>query len=302
MGPAFRICGVLLIFGLGACTNGMTAFQHGGNPFTQSINFDAASKAGKTGGTFTDALASEYFALAKKEGETWFDWFDSDFFARKSIKAASGTDEGPEDPRMWRMTPDDLAELEPARARLMSALVEGRSSKPAVAARAQSAYDCWVEEQEEAWQTDQIAACKKTFEAAMAELEAKPVAAPAPAPAPKAPEPIVEKPRNYTVFFDFDSTELTAVGLAVLRQLSEDWGGAGNTLDLIGHTDRSGSDAYNQTLSERRAAAVGDFLQSQGMAASRLDLSGVGESQPDVATADGVREARNRRVVIQVLN
>jgi outer membrane protein OmpA-like peptidoglycan-associated protein len=63
-----------------------------------------------------------------------------------------------------------------------------------------------------------------------------------------------------------------------------------------GHTDNSGSASYNQTLSERRAAAVSNYLSHNGIAASRLTVKGFGETAPkyDNSTANG--QAQNRRV------
>ena len=73
---------------------------------------------------------------------------------------------------------------------------------------------------------------------------------------------------------------------------------------VTGHTDRIGSDAYNQKLSERRANAVKAYLVSQGVDAARLQAVGKGESEPVVACT-GVKGkkaieclAPNRRVVI----
>jgi len=68
---------------------------------------------------------------------------------------------------------------------------------------------------------------------------------------------------------------------------------------VIGHTDSTGSEAYNQALSERRAASVVAYLESRGIAAGRLNASGAGESEPiaDNATAEG--RAQNRRVVLK---
>jgi outer membrane protein OmpA-like peptidoglycan-associated protein len=66
-----------------------------------------------------------------------------------------------------------------------------------------------------------------------------------------------------------------------------------------GHSDNTGSDAYNQGLSERRAKAVADYLQGKGIAVGRLNAVGFGESQPvaDNATREG--RAQNRRVVLK---
>lgn len=68
---------------------------------------------------------------------------------------------------------------------------------------------------------------------------------------------------------------------------------------IEGHTDSVGTRESNQALSERRAAAVREFLiQRFGIAANRLDAIGVGEDQPLVATPDETPERRNRRVQI----
>jgi outer membrane protein OmpA-like peptidoglycan-associated protein len=70
---------------------------------------------------------------------------------------------------------------------------------------------------------------------------------------------------------------------------------------IEGHTDTVGSDAMNQTLSERRAAAVRQYLvQRYGVDPSRLEAVGLGETQPLIATPDNTADVRNRRV--QVLN
>ncbi len=67
---------------------------------------------------------------------------------------------------------------------------------------------------------------------------------------------------------------------------------------LAGHADRSGPAAYNVGLSERRNEAVTGYLTSRGIPAARISSEALGESEPRVATADGVRELQNRRVEI----
>ena len=72
-------------------------------------------------------------------------------------------------------------------------------------------------------------------------------------------------------------------------------------VDVYGHTDSTGSDAYNQTLSERRADAVADYLVSRGVEAARLETLGYGETQP-IASNDSVEgRAQNRRVEIKIV-
>jgi len=67
---------------------------------------------------------------------------------------------------------------------------------------------------------------------------------------------------------------------------------------LAGHADRSGGDAYNMGLSERRAAAVRSYLTGKGVPMEVMSSEAFGESRPMVETADGVREPQNRRVEI----
>ena len=72
-------------------------------------------------------------------------------------------------------------------------------------------------------------------------------------------------------------------------------------VDVYGHTDSSGSDAYNQGLSERRAAAVADYLSSHGVQSARLGTRGFGETQPVASNATEDGRAANRRVEIKIV-
>ena len=69
---------------------------------------------------------------------------------------------------------------------------------------------------------------------------------------------------------------------------------------VIGHTDKVGSDAVNDPLSRQRAEVVRTALLARGIAADKIVTIGRGKREPIVATAEGVAEARNRRVEIQV--
>ena len=69
-------------------------------------------------------------------------------------------------------------------------------------------------------------------------------------------------------------------------------------VDVIGHTDSIGTDAYNQTLSERRAQSVANVLIQRGVQPARLVTQGLGESQPVADNASDAGRATNRRVVI----
>jgi outer membrane protein OmpA-like peptidoglycan-associated protein len=69
---------------------------------------------------------------------------------------------------------------------------------------------------------------------------------------------------------------------------------------VVGHTDSSGSNAYNVRLSERRAKAVADALVGQGVGQSALQVDWKGETQLAVPTPDGTKEPLNRRSTIDI--
>jgi outer membrane protein OmpA-like peptidoglycan-associated protein len=107
----------------------------------------------------------------------------------------------------------------------------------------------------------------------------------------------------------FDSNLLFALGSAEISEsYRKDLAAAAtvfakypDTNILIeGHTDDTGTDAVNQPLSERRAAAVSKYLQGQGIAASRLSTKGYGSSQPKVANDTKENQAKNRRVELAI--
>jgi outer membrane protein OmpA-like peptidoglycan-associated protein len=72
-------------------------------------------------------------------------------------------------------------------------------------------------------------------------------------------------------------------------------------IDVYGHTDSTGSDSYNQSLSERRAGSVASYLETRGVVRARVATRGFGESQPiaDNGTEEG--RAANRRVEIKIV-
>lgn len=123
-----------------------------------------------------------------------------------------------------------------------------------------------------------------------------PMAEPAPAPVEAAP-PVLA--RSYMVFFDWDSTAITADASQIIRDAASAAQSLGVTrIELTGHADRSGSPRYNQKLSLKRAEAVKAELIALGVSPDSISTVGKGESAPLVPTPDGVREAQNRRVEI----
>src|SRR5690606_36352327 len=124
-----------------------------------------------------------------------------------------------------------------------------------------------------------------------------PVAA-APAPAPK---PTAEKIKlSADTLFDFDKAVLKDEGMSKLDQLAAQPSDLNLEVILaVGHADRMGSEAYNQSLSERRAAAVKSYLGSKGVDANRVYTEGKGETQP--VTGDTCNSVRGRTALIDCL-
>ena len=118
----------------------------------------------------------------------------------------------------------------------------------------------------------------------------------APVPAPQAaPAPA----RTYLVFFDWDRADLTDRARQIIGDAAQNSRRVQSTrIEVSGHADRSGTPAYNQRLSQRRADAVAAELVRQGVNRSEIGIQAFGESRPLVPTADGVREPQNRRVEI----
>jgi outer membrane protein OmpA-like peptidoglycan-associated protein len=104
------------------------------------------------------------------------------------------------------------------------------------------------------------------------------------------------------VTFDVGSYTLKPSFRATLDQVAQSLKDYPDSLvDVYGHTDSTGSDAYNQTLSENRARTVMNYLISQGVPAARLRSQGFGETMPvaDNDTPEG--RAKNRRVEIKIV-
>jgi outer membrane protein OmpA-like peptidoglycan-associated protein len=119
------------------------------------------------------------------------------------------------------------------------------------------------------------------------------------APPPAAPAAAPAGPRLFSVFFDFDRSELSPEAQPIITEAARyaREGGVSRIM-VTGHADRAGSDRYNQRLSERRAESVRRALVREGISEADISTVGRGETEPAVPTPDGVREPRNRRVEI----
>ena len=125
---------------------------------------------------------------------------------------------------------------------------------------------------------------------------------PAPAPAPAAPS-YETVSVSAQALFDINKADLKPAGQQELDGVIDKINTKGASvidIDVVGHTDSTGTEEYNQQLSLRRATTVKDYLVSHGIDASIIDVSGKGESQPvaDNRTTEG--RAQNRRVEVSI--
>ncbi len=139
---------------------------------------------------------------------------------------------------------------------------------------------------------------------------AAPAAAPAaPAAAPTPPKPVTEKVTLASeALFDFDKSVIRSDAKGKLDGLVGSMRGVNvEVIIAIGHTDSIGSVAYNQKLSERRAASVKAYMVSKGIQPNRIYTEGKGKKQPIKACTEKVRKKLieclqpNRRVEIEVV-
>jgi opacity protein-like surface antigen len=120
-------------------------------------------------------------------------------------------------------------------------------------------------------------------------------------PPPPPPAPPMVAPPSFMVFFDWDRANLSAQALTTIKQAAGAYKQKGNArITATGHTDTSGTEAYNMALSLRRANAVKDALVREGVPATAIAVVGRGEQGLLVQTGPNVREPQNRRVEIVI--
>lgn len=242
------------------------------------------------GDSFNACLAREYQDRATSEAYVDCNWVDTAMIVEKGRAAAAGETVLPYDPATKGVLPSDLPELQDARSKLMSALDNGgRDDRACACAKAQRYYDGWVEQASDnklgvngsyfggeggPVQPDRVEAEKAAFYEALtacAQVAAGP----------------------WTIYFGFDKYNLTPEAQSVVDQIVAE---TNNALSVVGHTDTSGSNAYNQALGQRRADAVSNALTAHGK--ELCSAMSRGETDLAVATGDGVREPLNRRAVV----
>ncbi|MEO8301697.1 MAG: OmpA family protein, partial [Rhizomicrobium sp.] len=250
----------ILAAGLTACSSDDE--EASGTPFTQALYKDYSDLAGQASALPADPAAESSFwdSLDPFSSSDSSSDLLAEAFTTKADLANSGTE------------PELEAAAGPAqatiRARLERALTAGKDQFPEQAARAQADYDCWVLYGTVPSAAAASQACKTALDSSLIRLETAARPAPPPAPAPISSAPIsapapapVAATSNYTVYFDFDSWTLKAEQLKVLDDvIATARNGGQSNINIVGHTDTSGSADYNQKLSVRRANVVVEAL------------------------------------------
>lgn len=244
-----------------------------------------------SGDSFNACLAREYQERATSEAYVDCNWIDTATIVEKGRAAAAGETVLPWDPATRGVLPADLPELQDARAKLLSALDNGGRTGPNACkcAKAQRYYDGWVEQASDnklgengSWlggeggpvQPERVKAEKAAFYEALTQCQG-----------------VVAGP--WTIYFGFNKYNLTQEAQAVVAEIAKS---SVSSFAVVGHTDTSGSKAYNQALGERRANSVASALKANGK--STCSVGSDGETNLAVQTGDGVREPLNRRAVV----
>ena len=108
-------------------------------------------------------------------------------------------------------------------------------------------------------------------------------------------------PAKYILYFFWDSIELKPDSRKAIKEIIiEIEKRASSDIEVIGHTDRSGTDEFNMTLSHKRAVKVRELLVAANIAPAAIRLGYHGEGNPLIPTVDNVPEPSNRRVEVIV--
>lgn len=250
---------------------------------------DSVRRMPVKGDSFQQALHAEYVGLAAIEDDEG-DIDNAEYFNNKAKLVAEGKKVGPTGMKERKIPKSVAAELEAARIGLVAVLLgDGPKKAPNNSALAQAKFDCWMEEQEENFQPDDIAACRTAFDVALRRAEDALV--------PPA-KPAMATPGPFVVYFAFNSAKLDTTAAATVNEAAAAAESA--KVAVSGHADRAGGNDYNKRLSLDRTRVVVRALIEAGVARANIASSHHGEEQPAVATPDGKKEPRNRRVEIVI--
>ncbi|KIM00755.1 Outer membrane protein A precursor [Paramagnetospirillum magnetotacticum MS-1] len=244
------------------------------------------SKA-SSGSAFTQALFQEYQAYTQSQVLKEVEWVDASSTARKGLMAGNGEAVLPDEIGQRAVPASALPELTAARARLMGYFQGGATQRvPAAAAKAQVAFDCWLEQAAEGYAASP---CRTTF------LTHEPILK----KAVGTTEVAADTRRSFTINFDLGSAKLSPQALQTLKEAAAAQAQMHAPLvSVAGYTDTLGAADANLRLSRQRADAVTAELVKLGVNPAIISENALGETKLAVATGDNKAEAKNRRVEI----
>ena len=284
-------------------------------------NIEELKSMPKTNNQFSQALSESYLEFALYEMNEMHDEIDAAYFAEKGIKARNNIKVTPELIKNWNIAEEYIPIAEEKRLELITTLNTERANNfPILSARTQLGFDCWLEQLEESWQTEHIKKCFDMMNSGLFTLvnninhnrdiveninsnkaklekendikEIKNI---------KEIKKInnIDKKLKFEIYFGHNIYKLSKEIKKTIKDIHYDYKIENNYIvEVIGHTDRSGSREYNILLSKLRANEVKKYLVKLGVNDENIASYYFGESKPKIITEDGVKEKINRRVEI----
>jgi len=261
-----------------------------------------------SGSAFQIALSKLYMDFATQE-EKNYDWQNSWYFADKGLMLAYGKDVGPEELEGWNLDADGRMQLEKARIRVMDTLTPAlKAGAPTRAAAIQFNFDCWVEQQEEGWQADDIDQCRTNLMHALnggkdLTVAPKPMQVSKPAATPKAvttggdaektknvmpdkpaaKKDVVAETASYAVFFDAGKADVSAPGKNVLNEVVGSVKGKSDYAVILHTAPLTGAAAQEKDLLSKRISVVKKALVDGGVNENAIVSAGTPDASKPVA-------------------
>lgn len=277
----------VLIFTMSACS--------------QNAELEKLRQTAPKGTAFQHELAKQYLTyaeVAQRQGH----YASSSFFAQKGLEAAYGNDLLPQDPAAYELLENkERPELRSMYDQTVEILSEElKNNAPVPAAGAVFFYDCMLDQLAIGGGADEYNYCKESWETAIGDLKAERsgmISEESLGEGTYDPAIPVER---YLVYFALDDYSLNDAAERTVKLLFDELQKNTGSIAIAvnGHTDTTGSDRYNMSLSNRRAEEVKKMLVALGMDPETIDTFGFGETDLAVPTGDNELEPKNRRVEI----
>lgn len=198
--------------------------------------------------------------------------------------------------KLTRMTAESAAAARAADA----AASEAGAREQAEAARALAEQEVRRAKEQEAMSREELAAVRQRRDR---ELDRMREALGRIAPTRRTPSGMVVELANDSFHFDFDRADLRPENRELLSRIAGVLlASEGFRLHIYGHTDDAGPAEYNQSLSERRARSVRDYLARAGLPGELMQVEGFGKTNPRVTNATPAGRQKNRRVEIGIVD